>query len=590
MFNSYFGWTISQLEEEYRTKFENTKAFSKLNEADSLCKYFCPPKEECKRRIEQNYDMEFEKEILVKMYERSVAGKQYQEYENVRDITTLELCVNYLFNINITEKSYNFIDNRLRSIRVDLECLNEIMFDDHFKSKKIQILEQICRFYIISLYIFYKIKKDLYQIKEQLKKTCSTLVNNYKACSVYNDEFIGYWITLHVDQADFNIVFYKDFKTYLYTQRQIRLYTLYICKDYKKLLREVWDFMTYSILLCFIDQIQKDLLHIFRTGLNEKISLTQLNLLSGIDMENVVNAFYYDIDQDMVDFKIKNSKNKEIEQIDVPVYKNIQGYLKKGNWDYQLYLIILKKYLTLCISKVAKYNNWYNTIVLEWYKSKIVQIVVSKYLEVCYAKIVQYMNHNLVVQNNNRFNVLKTIYKYTLRHLLFKIIVKKWYKIRFYQILYNCLVIEDASYENINLYDIPFFYDIVEFYKFDETYFTKYNIFIFLSSKKKYMHIIRDNYWFLNYLTITSNKLYTNIKYNNLTYKNTYFNCNSLHQILNTFNILHCKKVRKIHLSSLTIEAQIIYLIQNKKTLKVDINKIIHRIINNEPFDMIIYY
>lgn len=590
MFNSYSGWTISQLKEEYRTKFENTKSFSKINEIDSLCKYFCPPKEECKRRIEQNYDMEFEKEVLVKMYERSIAGKQHQEYESVRDIDTLESCVNYLFSINITERSYNFIDNRLRSIKVDLECLNEVMFDDYFKFKKIYILEQICRFYIVSLYIFYKIKNDLYQIKEQLKKTCSTLINNYKSCNVYNDEFMGYWITLNIDQVDFNIMFYKDFKTYLYTQRQIKLYIFYICKDYKKLIGNVWDFMTYSIFLCFIDQMQKDLIHIFRTGLNEKISLTQLNLLSGIEMENVLNAFYYNIDQGMVDFKIKNIKNKEIEQIDIPVYNNIQSYIKKGNWDYQLYLIILKKYLTLHMSKIVKRNNWYNTIILKWYKFKMLQIIVSKYLKICYSRVIQYINYNLTVQNVNRFNILKIVYRHTLRYLLFKIIIKNWYKTRFYQMLYNCLIVKDSNYKNIKLYDIPFFYDIIEFYKFNESHFTKYNIFIFISSENKYEHIIKNSYWFLNYLIITPKKLYINIKYNNSIYKNIYFGYNNIYQILSTLNISHCKKVRKIHLSSLTIEAQITYLIQNKKTLKIDVNKIIFNIINNKPFDMIIYY
>ncbi len=119
---SFFLEHREELEKEYfllkrqRESNEDKDLYSE----DIFTSEMCPKCEFMERMINNDYHARYEKKFLIKKFQRSTAGKLEERPEDIRNISTLQSCLQYLLSIDLDSPStYKFIDNRIRAIKLD---------------------------------------------------------------------------------------------------------------------------------------------------------------------------------------------------------------------------------------------------------------------------------------------------------------------------------------------------------------------------------------------------------------------------------------------------------------------------------------
>ncbi|ORD94624.1 SAC32 [Enterospora canceri] len=268
MGNFYKNWAIGDLRAEYDRKYRERRGGDDVKSAESFCGHFCPLEEECRRRMEGDYDKEYEKEFLVKRYERSVAGRQFEEYESIRNTGALEETLEYLVNLPLDYKSYKFIDNRIRAIKADLESLSGIV-GDSVCPDKIHMLETISRFYVVSLYVLYTVENDLYQVMEQLRKTLNVLMHEYNSCNQYSNEFVEYYILSNMEKSETverTISRYAPSKLNCINEALV-LFNSFVSQDYGAIFGYKRCFLFYCITLYYHNMLRISVVRLLKKGI-----------------------------------------------------------------------------------------------------------------------------------------------------------------------------------------------------------------------------------------------------------------------------------------------------------------------------------
>lgn len=559
MKNKYNKFTIEDLKEEYNTHYKDIAPNKSETYAESdLCEYFCPLEEECTRRIDGNYDKVYESGFLLKKYERSVAGKEYYNLKNVRNIFVLEEAANYLTgdHNNISNK-YAFIDNRMRAIKLDMEILIDI--DMHKDNKKvIDIFTQIIRFYVVALYFMYYYESDMYQIMEQLKKSLVSL-ENFCAKQKINlpEEIMSYVILCNMSNTNNTNIIEKTFDTKsIVIKKALEIFDLYVKRNYKEMFQHKYIFMHYCIFISYFDAIQKDALNMLKRGYNGKVKLEKISSMFGFDIREVCLSFYYEIQKEKesntIDLKVKNNKNRTIKKMEVLKYNDnlIMKCMKNGMEDFNMYVNILEKYFKMLL---------YKRIVKKYVTGRIEKVLEMKKIQ----------------EANRKYDCLLLIYKKYFQTLIYRRIVTCFMS-KNKQIntnIFKVLIIAEETKEIVR--NSKHFVKVVAPHTFLENrkYLTEYNMFCYCGEYAHYERM-KEMLWFLNICYVNINDINFNI--------NDLIECN-----------LHLPKKTCCLFSNLPQEDKIDYLLSNKKYLseKMDVEKEIKNILRNKTstFDMYIY-
>ncbi|WUR04969.1 SAC3 family protein [Vairimorpha necatrix] len=226
----------------------------------------------------------YERDILVKKYNRSSAGKSKAFPEDVRPISVLTSVLDYLLQFcDFSLESYKFLENRTRSIRLDIS-IQELECD-----RTIMILEKICRLLILYNYALYDNKEfEEYLNIEQIKKILGTLkelYNNKNKQGLSNNthrsknyqEFMGYYKLITFDDvlntSDLSLTsklsLFDNIKM-AYTQNN--LYRFF-------LLSRSTDFLSFCLLHTYYDKLRLKGIEIYSKCFIEKIDSSLINKL-----------------------------------------------------------------------------------------------------------------------------------------------------------------------------------------------------------------------------------------------------------------------------------------------------------------------
>ncbi|EPR79553.1 Sac3/GANP protein, partial [Spraguea lophii 42_110] len=340
------------LEQEYKKHLQRRQ---NITETDSLgtCETFCPIFEEITRRLNKDVSI-FEKDIFIKKYQRSYAGKAKALPEDLRPIGVLRKTLDYLFSLLTTTEDivalYFFIADRTRAIRVDistqgLEC-----------DETIRIYEEISRFHILFNFILYDNPNfELFLNTDQLKKTIISLLDLYDKRRKKNfncnkltkeeQEFYSYHILLNLED---NSVYFtlENFKEYEIIQEVLKMYIAVQQNNIYKVFRcfRNFSFFHSCVFLSSLKKIQNRSYSTLFHSFAEKIDIKYIQNMLMIGNNEIKNFLIRDgtiIEDNKIDFKIKERKGKEIKHeyekynfIEEKMPYNLMKSLKEGPIDF----------------------------------------------------------------------------------------------------------------------------------------------------------------------------------------------------------------------------------------------------------------
>ena len=571
MKNFYQNWSVGDLKAEYSKKFKNRQMDDSMQDKTEFCSYFCPPREECIRRINDTVEP-FETEILIKRFERSVAGNKLHNFSDTRDIDTLNDVVDYLlfgsYLSDLNMPIFKFIDNRLRSVKLDLEHLSAVLFDEMFVYKKIKILFKIVRFYAISIHAFYLVENDLHQIMEQLRKTLAILGRQFISNRISNDDLVieyeTYNLLANMDDNKINAkisgdkIFKEAFSTWKLFKRE----------NFKKFLEasKQMNFMHYSISLYYMNKIKIRTIEIFKKGINEEIEVDALNRMVGYDVKGLLESFYYEINEGKVNLKIKNSRHKEIDKVILcrnniikVDYKELCRY--GSNYVKFIYKEVIYKYINKQIERHNETIKIHKKVIRE-YINKIYQFFIYKKVVIKYTEKIR---HD--IKNKNRINaeIKFKLLKKALKEYA-KMLIRRYIHMKYINSLIDKKVIIVG--DNLTV-EVPLIFDIKETNNFTLNDCVKYNCYVFITNDSEK---VENKYYFIN------KKFYRNAEEMKL----------DMPEIIS--NAFRNKKRNKMLYSEISNEDKIEYLITNKSRMNFDVDEEIKAVMENRSTrEMFVY-
>jgi len=345
------------------------------------CTELCPRYEYLKRRLSKDISV-YESKIMLKKYERSYAGQEQCLPEDIRTLETLERCLCHLFAMKIDRNSYSFLENRMRAVALDF-----VVQDGQLQRPG--ILVQICRWYVILMGVLAHEDVDMYLLLTQLKKNLQTLLDSrvvLDAKHLMNDsdptnsvpddcslagEMIGYYILSNLDAA--NVINLKEMPD-LYVQKCVECAESYQSKRYRRYFGGRRDFMMSCILRYWDNEMRRELFQMVDSGINEEITLRDINSKLGFRLEMVVDP------ESMkgVDKKINFKEPVAFLDHSPQTYDDISStidcmwsnhcyiktirhcmkhFLDNGNADFRLYENAVIRYIRHQIQRMILYRN-----------------------------------------------------------------------------------------------------------------------------------------------------------------------------------------------------------------------------------------
>lgn len=343
------------LEHIYRDLLQKRQERQEYNGTiKGTCQEYCPYFEYIERNLRGDIN-KYEKNILVKKYNRSSAGKVKPFPEDVRPINVLVSVLEYLLQFcDFTLESYKFLENRTRAIRLDI-TIQELECD-----RTIYVLEKICRLLIVYSYALYDNKEfEIHLNLEQCKKILGTLIDLYNKRNKYNEEFIGYHYLISFDEKFivYN-TFYKSknilFSAIKCAYLQNNLYIFF------KLVRST-DFLSYCILHTYFDKVRLKGIEIYSKCFVEKIDANFINkmlYLTVTELKSLCKKMNIQLINDstiLVDFK-----NKDLFENDNILIKERKSIIRTskliyyGDIDYYIKDYIVKMWIIKNFTKTYK--------------------------------------------------------------------------------------------------------------------------------------------------------------------------------------------------------------------------------------------
>jgi hypothetical protein len=301
-----------------------------------VCEEYCPYFEYIERTI-RNDVSKYEKDILIKKYNRSSAGKTKAFPEDVRPVNVLAGTLDYIFKFCYNDFSldlYKFLENRTRAIRLDI-AIQELDCDI-----TISILEKICRFHILYNYALFDNKQfESHLNLDQCKKILGTLYDlytkrNYGARSTNEIEFICYYILISFDDKFLFLDKYTNYKKIVQSFNIRNTYSQNNIYNFFNLSRKS-DFLSYCILHSYFDKIRLRGIEIYSKCFVEKIDNTFIKKMLYVtdkELTSLCKKINISIEDGKVDFK-----NKNLFENDSLLIKERKEYIGMSNPSLLIY-------------------------------------------------------------------------------------------------------------------------------------------------------------------------------------------------------------------------------------------------------------
>ncbi|ORD99975.1 hypothetical protein A0H76_2563 [Hepatospora eriocheir] len=356
---------------------------------------------------------------------------------------------------------------------------------------------------------------------DQLKKSISTLKDSFDL----TDEFKGYELLCNMNlRSLFNEGINQN---NTYRNKCIELVKLYLTSNFYRYFRFPMDAMMYFISLYWIDRIRKKIMRICRKGYNGLINVNELNSIFGINLISTFEAFYYTIENDLVDMKIKNTKNREIDRIFPNLY-NSNIYLYKGNVDFQMYYKVTANYIKNII-KGKRVIEVYKKIVFYYIHDQELKVVRSNENKEKRKKV----KESDIIKEKVSF--LNEIVKLYLKFLIYKLIKEKYiYRLISPDLFSIIYVYEDSRIFKHLVKTNKYVIDSIGLYNFTKFFGCNYNLVVFFSNN---ITKLRNKYHMLN------------IQFNTQEF----------------YKYFHYKKVKLVLLNNLSYEQQIDWVVSELK-------------------------
>lgn len=173
----------------------------------------CPP-DEYEIRKEHNLVRPFETSFLsaVKCYSRSAAGQSAARHKNIRDLTTLENTVKYLFEQVLDRRKtslaqlYDFVFDRLRAVRQDLVVQGYLEGFSGLRTVTVaKILEYCVRFYIYFQFRLSHLPASAFSShlnQNHLDECLSQLLHLYSEIEVKNQDLLHQTSHIEIEALD----------------------------------------------------------------------------------------------------------------------------------------------------------------------------------------------------------------------------------------------------------------------------------------------------------------------------------------------------------------------------------------------------
>lgn len=191
-----------------KNKLNNLKSILKPKQLKGnlkgLCQEFCPEIESLNRKLTNDIFLPYENKKMIKKYNEDIKNNKEFQPEEFRTLNTLENCFNYLITIyfkdNQSIKCYEFINNRIKSIILD------ISLQEFNCLKTAYLLKKIIRFYLLLKYNYFK--TEIFDDKELLNIIflAKSIYFNYNP--YYNIELLKYSILLNIQKKSINKYYY----------------------------------------------------------------------------------------------------------------------------------------------------------------------------------------------------------------------------------------------------------------------------------------------------------------------------------------------------------------------------------------------
>lgn len=325
------------------------------------CEEYCPYFEYLERTIRNDIN-KYEKDILIKKYNRSSAGKTKAFPEDVRPIHVLAGALDYILKFCYNDFSldlYKFVENRTRAIRLDI-AIQELDCD-----VTITILEKICRFHILYNYALFDNKQfESHLNLDQCKKILGTLYDlytkrNYGTKSTNEIEFICYYILISFDDKFLFLDKYTNYKKIVQSFNIKNTYSQNNIHNFFNLSRKS-DFLSYCILHSYFDKIRLRGIEIYSKCFVEKIDnnfIKKMLYTTDNELFSLCKKNNISIEDNKVDFKNKNLfENDDIlikERKEYVGMNNPSLLIYTGDVDYKISEYIQHVWVKHFVSQIS---------------------------------------------------------------------------------------------------------------------------------------------------------------------------------------------------------------------------------------------
>lgn len=240
---------------------------------EGMCMTFCPEFEGLERTL-QNDVSPYETDVMVKKYYKGPAGSR--EYpEDVRPVGVLWSVMDHLLRLFLNDQSigaYEFVENRVRAVKKDMYTQG-ICGD-----AATEILERICRFYILSGYFLFEDPKFRASVNlSRIRTNVSALLDLYVSVGKNREEFHCYHLLTRMGDRDvLGIPYNKGGLRMKLAVEVVRRYQQNNFARFFALLRRL-DFLSFCVAHNFIGAIRLTSMDMFKRSLVEKIDIRFFN-------------------------------------------------------------------------------------------------------------------------------------------------------------------------------------------------------------------------------------------------------------------------------------------------------------------------